>query len=409
MTAPAQSKSGPFAFDDPAAAIDALTSAIPPVVSERVDFDDAAGRVLAEPLLADRDSPPHDASAMDGYAVRMADLGDAVRLPIVGEAVIGQPAPPLPAGQTVHIFTGGPVPAEADAVIRREDVGEKPDHITLRIDPSDIAEGANIRRQGENLPAGQTVDPAGELITPAVMAAAANFGMRQPLVFGRVRVAIIVTGDELLPIDAPAEPWQIRDSNGPALHAMLRTVPWLCVGDVRRVRDDLDTITRALSDALSAHDAVFLTGGVSVGDHDYVPDAVRAVGAEAVFHKLPIRPGKPLLTAVGANGQPILGLPGNPVSVLCTARRYGAPALRRRAGFTDPIDRPPSIQLIEADDKTLSLHWMRLVRQTGTGMAELVASRGSGDLVSAARGNGFVEVPAKQAGPGPWPFYSWGW
>ncbi len=158
---------------------------------------------------------------------------------------------------------------------------------------------------------------------------------------------------------------------------------------------------------LDACDAVVLTGGVSMGDYDHVPAAVEAVGGRTVFHKLALRPGKPMLGAVGPRGQAILGLPGNPVSVMVTVRRLGIAALRRLAGFAK-VDPPlPMVSLQEASTKPLHLWWYRPVRLLADGKAELVHSMGSGDLVSAARSDGFIELPPHAQGEGPWPFYTW--
>jgi molybdenum cofactor synthesis domain-containing protein len=182
---------------------------------------------------------------------------------------------------------------------------------------------------------------------------------------------------------------------------------WADVAEPLHVPDEPERIRTTLAEAVQRADAILLTGGVSMGQYDHVPDAVRSVGGEVVFHKLPIRPGKPVLAAAGPGGQVIFGLPGNPVSVMVTARRIAAGALRRLAGFTEACPPVPAVRLTDADDETLALRWFRPVRLTGPGQAELVSTRGSGDMVSAARGDGFVEVPPGESGQGPWPFYAW--
>ena len=144
-----------------------------------------------------------------------------------------------------------------------------------------------------------------------------------------------------------------------------------------------------------------------MGHHDCVPKAIERAGATRVFHRLPQRPGKPLLGAVGPSGQGVLGLPGNPVSVMVAARRFGAAVLRRLAGFSEPQPAVPMVRLREPDGERLALWWHRLVRLVGDGEAELVTSKGSGDLVSAARSDGFVVMPPDGVGEGPWPYYDW--
>lgn len=390
----------------PAEALSALLSRLEPVSSETVHWTDALGRVLAEPLRTDRDSPAHDVSAMDGYAVRLGDLSTS-ELPIAGEVMTGAEPPVLPQGAVLRIFTGGCVPPGADAVIRREDVHETRAHIRLHVAPQTIEGGQHIRRQGENLPAGATVVDAGEMVQPAVTAALASFGHVRPRVHRRVRVGVLVTGDELLEPTAQPRPWQIRDSNGPALEAMFAALPWVQWRGVAYGRDRLSALADALSGQLQTCDAVLLTGGVSMGDHDHVPAAIERVGGEVVFHKLPIRPGKPLLAAVGPDGQAIFGLPGNPVSVMVTARRFAFAALRQRAGFTRPLMPPTHVRLANADDRTLPLWWYRPVRLVESGVAALVPGRGSGDVVGASRSDGFVELPEDTGGDGPWAYWPW--
>ncbi len=397
--------SPPSACSGPAEALRLLAEHLASVADEPVDLHHAVGRVLAQPVDADRDSPAHDVSAMDGYAVRLAELADD--MPVAGEVTTGSGPPAMPDGAAMAIFTGGCVPTGADAVIRREDVVESPGRIRLAIARDAIEPGANIRRQGENLAAGARVVDAGALIDAPVMAALASFGASRPRVYRRVRVGVIVTGDELRHVhDAPA-PWQVRDSNGPALAAMFAALPWVDLQGIRHVPDTLDDLIAAAAGQLPGCDALLLTGGVSMGDHDHVPEALEAAGARQLFHRLPIRPGKPLLAAVGPQGQAILGLPGNPVSVMVTARRFALAALRRRAGLVGGDDAPAAARLTNPDDKALKLWWHRPVRFVEPGVAELVPGKGSGDVAAAAGSDGFVEIPPGACGAGPWPCWPW--
>lgn len=394
-----------FEFALPSGALDALLTQLKPVGTETIALTNATGRVLAEPIVADRDSPACDVSQMDGYAVRLRDL-DQPALEVAGEVMIGQAPPMLPEGKTLRIYTGAPVPDGAEAVIKREDVDEQPERIGLETTPKPAA-GRFIRRRGENLRGGEEVLAAGSLITPAVMSALASFGVARPRVHARVRVGVIVTGSELVSVDGQPDPWQLRDSNGPALSALLSACSWVEVESHVRVVDDFDRLQAALADRLERCDGVLLTGGVSMGDYDHVPAVAASVGARTVFHKLPIRPGKPVLGAVGPKGQAILGLPGNPVSVMVTARRLAAPILRHLGGMIDAVWPAPVVTLSNFDGKTLGLSWSRPVRIIGPGRAELVPGRGSGDMVSTARSDGFVEIPPGASGEGPWPFYRW--
>ena len=390
---------------DPRQARSRLVERLTPVPSETLPLSDAAGRVLAEAVATDRDSPPHDVSAMDGYAVRLADLGPA-RLPIGGEVAMGAEPPELPPGQVLRIMTGGCVPAAAEAIVMREDVDEGQGAVSLRIDPASVRPGQHIRRRGENLARGSEVVAAGTAIGPHVAGALGAFGCARPRVHRRVAVAVVVTGDELLDVDAAPSPWQIRDSNGPALQTLLAGLPWVETVSVTRARDEREPLQARIGSALECADLVFVTGGVSMGVHDHVPDVVRACGGEVLFHRLPIRPGKPLLGAVGPAGQAILGLPGNPVSVVVGARWFGTAALRQLGGLP-PEPEPFAVRIDDLGPTRLGLWWFRPVRLVGSAWAELVPSKGSGDLVSAARSDGFVLTPPKAEGPGPWPFVPW--
>jgi molybdopterin molybdotransferase len=390
----------------PEEAMAAMLPRIVTLAAQTLPLAEATGRVLAEPIVADRPSPACDVSAMDGYAVRRSDLS-ANPLPVAGESPIGHAPLQLPPGRCVRLFTGAAVPAEADAVIRREDVEESPDAIRLCIPAAKVIDGQNIRRRGENAAAGAGVVAAGTLISPAVACALATFGVASPRVHRRVRVAIVTTGDELQPPDMQVTPWQVRNANGPALHAMLSAVPWLEVAAQRHVHDDAEAIRHAIAAALAAADAVVLTGGVSMGDHDLVPQAVMEAGGEVVFHKLPIRPGKPVLGAIGPQGQVIFGLPGNPVSVLVTARRFLVAALAQCAGLHRASEADATVTLTNPDDATLGLTWFRPVKRVNAEYAELLPTQGSGDVAAAARSDGFVEVPAGSRAVRPLQLYLW--
>ncbi len=290
-------------------------------------------------------------------------------------------------------------------MIRREDVDEQPSAIVVRPGVA-LKPGQYIRRQGENVRQGEPALGAGRVIDAAAMSAVTSFGAARPCVYRRVRVAVIVTGNELRSPESPVDRWELRDSNGPALLAMLSGLPWLEPLRLRYAKDDPAAIGQALEQCLADCDAVLLTGGVSMGQHDHVPDAIAATGARLLFRRLPIRPGHPLLAAVSGDGRPIFGLPGNPVSVMVTARRFAAAALQRLAGITH--FRPPAtVTLDNPDGAQLPLWWFRPVRLVSPGRAELLLSKGSGDLVSAANSDGFAEIPPHSPADGPWPFWSW--
>ncbi|MEE8331726.1 MAG: molybdopterin molybdotransferase MoeA [Acidimicrobiia bacterium] len=393
-----------MSLEDPRTAVTRLVELLSPVSTESVALDQSGGRVLAAAISSDRPSPAVDVTAMDGYAVGLdAAAGE---LPISGEVSIGEPPPPMKPGSTVRIFTGGAIPEGADAVVKREDVEERESSIFIGPDVV-IEAGLHIRRRGENLPEGERVLDPGVEIDATVAAALATFGVTQPEVYRPVGIGIIATGDEVLAPSETPTPWQLRDSNTSAVSVLTGSKPWIDLVATERRVDNRELLTKTLGELLDRCDAVFLTGGVSMGDYDFVPEVIADIGGEIVFHRLRQRPGKPLLGATGPSGQAILGLPGNPVSVMVTARRWGLQALRKLAGITEYDPPAPAVAVANPDGESIDLWWHRLVTIDRDGGANLVQTKGSGDLVSAARSDGFVVLPPGESGAGPWPFYGW--
>ena len=396
-----------------------LESRLRVVEHERIEVSQATGRILARPILNFRDSPALDISAMDGYAFRYSELEK--RLPrtnsdqaqaggdcfeVTGVAAAGARRLVLGPDTAIRIFTGGVVPQGADVVIPRERCREESDRVWVTISLDQIPHGWNIRRQGENAKQDEVGLQAGCCIDGPRMSSIVSMNREAQIdVSRKVRVTIINTGDELMGMDSPIEPWQIRDSNGPLLESMLRACPWIEWNRVS-ARDDLSQIQTRLKEALDVSDAVLLTGGVSMGDTDHVPAAVRHCGAEVIFHRLAIRPGAPVLGAVGSEGQLIMGLPGNPVSVAVTFRRLGLELLDRMARRVSGR-RKWKIQVAGSDSKTLGLVWYRLVQIQADGTALLLANQGSGDIRSLGLSDGFIEVPPGSLSQGMFAFYDW--
>jgi molybdopterin molybdotransferase len=389
----------------PQEAVEALLPRVREVGVERVPLAEAAGRILAEPVLADRPSPACDVSAMDGYAVRMADLSRA-ELPLAGEVRIGVRPPELPPGAALRIVTGAPIPPGAETVVKREDVEELASSIRPGQGARSLSPGANIRRRGDNAGPGDPIVGLGCVITAPGAAALASFGCATPTVRSRVRAAILSTGDEVLDVSQAPTEWQLRDGNAPAIAAMLGAPRWIDVVATRRAPDDPRAIAAAAEGLLAGCDALVLSGGVSMGDRDFVPRVLRELGATVVFHRVPQRPGRPVLGAVLPDGRPAFGLPGNPLSVMVTCRRIVLPVLERMAGITRP-SAPPAVRLRGPGDKSIELWWHRAVRIVAPGEAELASTASSGDVAGAAESDGFVELPPGASGPGPWPFYGW--
>ena len=389
------------------------------VEPERIEVSQATGRILARPILNFRDSPALDISAMDGYAFRYSELENRLLRPdsdqaqaggdcfeVTGVAAAGARRLVLSPDTAIRIFTGGVVPQGADVVIPRERCREESDRVWVTIPLDQIPLGWNIRRQGENAKQDEVGLQAGCCIDGPRMSSIVSMNREAQIdVSRKVRVTIINTGDELMGMDSPIEAWQIRDSNGPLLESMLRACPWIEWNRVS-ARDDLSEIQTRLKEALDVSDAVLLTGGVSMGDTDHVPAAVRHCRAEVIFHRLAIRPGAPVLGAVGSEGQLIMGLPGNPVSVAVTFRRLGLELLDRMARRVSGRKKW-KIQVAGSDSKTLGLVWYRLVQIQADGTALLLDNRGSGDIRSLGLSDGFIEVPPGSLSQGMFPFYDW--
>ncbi len=279
--------------------------------AETVPLAAASGRVLAEPVVALRNQPPFAASAMDGYAVRSADL--AAPLTVIGEAAAGgRFARPLGEGEAVRIFTGAPVPDGADAVLIQEDVSRDGDTITTT---ERLAPGANIRPAALDFSQGDTLLPAGLRLAPRHVALAGAGGHGSVTVRRRPRVAFLATGDELVAPGAPLEPDSIVASTTPALGAMVEAAGGIAI-DLGIAPDDQAEIARRARAGLDDADILVTLGGASVGDHDLVRPALGDLGITLDFWKVAVRPGKPLMFAADPL---VLGLPGNPVSgVVCT-------------------------------------------------------------------------------------------
>lgn len=362
------------------------------------DLGLCAGRILSADVFNTRQSPALDVSAMDGYAVKLTSISPGV-IRISQDARIGLlPTSTLAEGSAARIVTGAPVPPDADTVIKRELVEfESDSQITLTPQAlSQVKVGQAIRRKGENAQSGNKVLRAGCLINgPAAAAIAASGSARTLRVHRPLRVAIITTGDELVsPTQSPHDA-QLWDSNGPGLASLLASFPgrFLEISNPLRLQDDPQAITAAALQALQDHDCVVFTGGVSMGHSDFVPKVVEQIGGTVVFHRINQRPGKPLLGAVTETGKLIMGLPGNPQSVLVTARRILWPVLMAMSGL-QPSQRPPRRILIRnPDDASLDLWWYRFVHSLDANSAELLSNKGSGDILALASSAGFVEVP----------------
>jgi len=309
----------------PEEALDLVVAAAGPRPPQEVPLAEACGRRLAQAIAPDRPYPPFPRAMMDGYAVRLADAGTAVE--VTGEVAAGQAAEKtvLP-GQCLEIMTGAACPPGTEAVVQKEHVHREGRRVRL---PATIPAGSHIAPRGSECAAGSPVLLPGDRITPLSVAVIASFGLTSVRVLPRPSLAVITTGAELVrPGDHPTA-CQIRDSNGPML-AALATEAGLPRPDPLHVDDRLEAIREALEQT-AEQDIIVLSGGVSAGTYDLVPQAVQEYGAEIVFHKVNQKPGKPLLFARKGR-QLLFGLPGNPLACHLGFSRYVAAAARRIAG-----------------------------------------------------------------------------
>lgn len=371
----------------------------PVTATERVGVREALGRVLAENIVSPLDVPAHDNSAMDGYAVRHADLkADAdVTLKVAGSSFAGVPFKgSVKPGECVRIMTGGVVPAGADTIVMQEHVRATGDQVVIG---KGHRKGQNLRKAGEDLARGQVALKRGLALRPADIGLISSLGIGEVTVYRRLRVAFFSTGDELVSIGSQPTEGQIYDSNRYTIHAMLERLG--CeVLDLGVVADDPKLLEDAFEQAAAAADVVITSGGVSVGEADFVKELLNKLG-EVVFWKIAMKPGRPL--AYGrVSGAHFFGLPGNPVSVMVTFYQFVRDALLKLSG-QDPVEPVPTFRvpctsaLKKAPGRT---EFQRGILTRGAGgewSVRVTGEQGSGILRSMAEANCFIILPTDQA------------
>jgi len=374
------------------AALEALLGGADAVTeTESLATEDALGRVLAQPLRASLNVPPADNSAMDGYALRTADVPEAgTSLSVSQRIIAGATGDALAPGTVARIFTGAPIPPGCDAVVMQENTQLDGERVRINERPT---AGQNIRRAGEDIAAGNDVLAAGSVLGPAALGLAASLGESRLQVRRRLRVAIFFTGNELVMPGEPLGPGQIYNSNRFVLRALLAQLGCEFT-DLGIVRDSLDETRQALRRAADGHDLVLTCGGVSVGEEDHVKAAVEAEGELALW-KIAIKPGKPL--AFGRVGQAdFIGLPGNPVSAFVTFLTLVCPYILKRQGRTDTA--------WQATEHVAAFDWPRpdsrreflRARLNAEGCVETHPRQGSGVLSACAWADGFVDLAPRQ-------------
>ena len=368
----------------------------------RMPLDDALDSVLAEDVVSPIDIPAWTNSAMDGYAVRGADVRGAsaehpVRLRVVEQLPAGVfPSKQVGPGETARIFTGAPVPDGADSVIRQEDTDQGRETVTIVRD-RDV--GVNLRLAGEDIQRGTTVLAAGRTLGPAELGMLASLAVAHPLVYRQPRVAILASGDEIADVDRPEEILsgrKVGSSNTHTLAALVRRAGGVPV-NLGIARDTPASMREHLERALDS-DLLVTTAGVSVGEHEYLREVLRELGAEERFWRVRIRPGAPV--GFGLLRQiPWIGLPGNPVSTMVTFELFVRPAIRLMAGHALRFRRAVPVRLAEPVSlKPRLQHFLRAVVTDGPDGAEarLTGPQGSGILSSMVLANALLVIPEGQ-------------
>ncbi|GAB3643608.1 molybdopterin molybdotransferase MoeA [Spirosoma arcticum] len=364
--------------------------------TERVSLDDALGRVLREPVRADRDFPPFDRVAMDGIGIRFSDFAAGMTsFRVVGMQRAGQvPLTLTDSGTCLEVMTGAMLPIGADTIIRYEDITMLDGVAQITI--GDVQSGQHIHHRATDRRAGDELLLVGTRLGPAELAVAASVGQTKLAVTTLPRVALISTGDELVDVADTPLPHQIRRSNTYMLRAALATLG--ITATLHHIVDDEAILADRLSALLAQNDVLILSGGVSAGKADFVPDVLARVGVQKQFHKVEQRPGKPLWFGTTSD-KTVFALPGNPVSTVLCAHRYVLPYLRASLGLSpaqpyyaqlaSPVTFQPAI--------TYFLPVQLSSEPDGRMLAHPLPGSGSADFANLLDADGFMELPANQA------------
>ncbi len=382
---------------------EAILKTLSTLPAERVMLTEALGRVLAEPLLAPDDHPAFDNSAMDGYAVRWAEVahvaeGRPASLPVCAHIPAGASPDPMPPGAAARIMTGAQMPAGADTVVMREDTDDgamEENRVQIRALP-DHGCGSHVRLRGVNVKAGQEALGAGSMIGGGEIGLLATFGRPVVSVVRRPVVAIIATGDELVEVGQVPGPGQIVNASGWMLSALVAQA-----GGIPRLtpvaRDAVDETRARFVEALSRADLVVSIGGVSVGDFDVVKEVMEELCASLTFWRVKMKPGKPLAFGVDRSGVPLIGLPGNPASAFVSFFQFVRPAMRRALGLSEvtlPVVVARASARMRSTPERLDFQRGRLTADGAGGwFFEPASDQGSGNPRSMVGVTGLARIP----------------
>jgi molybdopterin molybdotransferase len=363
---------------------------------EEVNLEASLGRVMGETLYADRPYPPFNRSAMDGYAIIAADLitKNLNCLELIEEVMAGQTAQKkLQSGQCIKIMTGAPVPDEADTVIRVEDTSLDDRKVIFHLQAKDIKRGQNIAKKGEDLQREDPIFEEGQMIESAEMVALAVTGKTRIQVKKRPEIAVISTGDEIVQPGEAVLPHQIRNSNKFAIQAFLDTYH-IPITFAALTKDNIPDLQKVLSQALK-YDIIIVSGGVSMGDADLVPEVLTSLGVKKVFHKVKIKPGKPLWFGATPSGGAVFALPGNPVSCQFACKLFIEPYLRKCFGL--PRLEPMLLPFNGTRKKKSKLDEFfpcQITQAHSMTAITPILFNGSGDIKATLNSNGIAHHPA---------------
>lgn len=374
-----------------------ILAAMPELAAEAVAVSAATGRILRQTVVAERDQPPFDRVMMDGIALAHADLAAGTRsFPLQCTQMAGEPAVSLEPGKAIEIMTGASLPLGADCIVPVERIIVDGGVATLE-DGYEAEQRQFIHPRASDHAEGSKLLTPGKCITPLDIAVISSAGLTELAVSRAPVIRIISTGDELVPAGENIKPHQIRMSNGPAMQAMLQQHGYAdCDHD--HLIDEREVLSEWIAVHLDAADVIILSGGVSMGKADYVPEVLADLGVEVIFHKIRQRPGKPMWFGRGPDGQVVFALPGNPVSALICCRQYVIPAL---AKASLAAARAPEFASLASDvtfnpDLTCFQPVRLISNAVGQVLAMPVKTNTSGDFTALSATDGYVELAREQ-------------
>lgn len=380
-----------------AEATSVILAAMPTFATETCPAESSVGRILRQTVVAERDQPPFDRVMMDGIAIAHADIKRGLRrFPIQATQAAGDERLTLEPGNAIEIMTGASLPEGADCIVPVERIAVTDGAAELEAG-YEATERQFVHARGSDHGQGEKLLAPGSRISPMDVAVIASADLTVVEVSQRPSVHVLSTGNELVPAGKPIAPDQVRLSNGPAVVAMLQQYGYSRYAHDHLV-DDPDLLERRIAAHLAEADVLILSGGVSMGKADFVPQVLDTLGVRVVFHKISQRPGRPMWFGRGPEGQAVFALPGNPVSTLVCCRQYVIPALAKAGGLIEPAPEFASLTTdVTFEPKLTCFQPVKLLSNTGGSVLAMpVQPNTSGDFTSLSQTDGFVELPLEE-------------